>query len=120
MQNASLAECHPVTNKVQVDLDVLSVLMLNRVRGEIRGADVVAVDKCRTGWRAMQLSEQLAKPARFSDTICDGPVLRFGAGPRDRVLALRRPRDEIGTKENAKPRGGFASVRTTGVVELSR
>ena len=44
MEDPNIADSNPVANKVQVDLHMLCPLMLNRVGGEIHGADVVAVN----------------------------------------------------------------------------
>jgi hypothetical protein len=43
-ENPNITNSHPVTNEVQVNLHMLRTLMLNRVGGEVHGADVVAVD----------------------------------------------------------------------------
>jgi hypothetical protein len=50
MENPNIADSHPITNEMQVNLHMLRLLMLKRVGGEIHGADVVAVDEC--SWRA--------------------------------------------------------------------
>jgi hypothetical protein len=34
------------SHEVEVDLDVLSALVLNGVSGEVDGADVIAIDEC--------------------------------------------------------------------------
>jgi hypothetical protein len=34
--------------------------MLNRIGGEVHGADVVAVDECALGERAVKLSQELS------------------------------------------------------------
>jgi hypothetical protein len=44
MENPNISDSHPVTNEVQVNVHMLRPLMLNRVGGEVHGADVVAVD----------------------------------------------------------------------------
>jgi hypothetical protein len=44
MENPNIANSHPVSNEVQVNLHMLRPLMLNRVGGEVYSADVVAVD----------------------------------------------------------------------------
>jgi hypothetical protein len=60
MENPNIANSHPVSNKVQVNLHMLRPLMLNRVGGEVHGADVVAVDERALGERAVKLSQELS------------------------------------------------------------
>ena len=44
MKNMNVTKSDTFSNKVQVDLHMLSPLMLNWVAGEVDGADVVVVD----------------------------------------------------------------------------
>ena len=60
MEDPNIADSDPVANEVQVDLHMLRPLVLDRVGGEIHGADVVAVDECALGERAMELSQELS------------------------------------------------------------
>jgi hypothetical protein len=60
MENPNIANSHPVSNEVQVNLHMLRPLMLNRIGGEVHGADVVAVDECALGERAVKLSQELS------------------------------------------------------------
>ena len=60
MKNPNIADDDPVANEVQVDLHMLSPLMLNGVGGEIHGADVVAVDERALGERAVELRQELS------------------------------------------------------------
>ena len=53
MENTNSTNGHPFTDKVKVDLHVLSALMLNRVGGEVDGVDVVAVDEAGSFQRMM-------------------------------------------------------------------
>jgi hypothetical protein len=46
MKYSSFTESNAITNEVQVNFHVFCPLMLNRVGGEVGGADVVAVDNC--------------------------------------------------------------------------
>jgi hypothetical protein len=46
VQDADITNGHVFLHKVEVDLDMLRVLVLNVVDGEVDGVDVVAVDKC--------------------------------------------------------------------------
>jgi hypothetical protein len=44
VQNADITNGHAFHHKVEVDLDMLCVLVLNGVSEEVDGADVAAVD----------------------------------------------------------------------------
>jgi hypothetical protein len=45
MKNSHISNGDTLTHKVKVDLDMLRVLMLDRVGGEIYGTNVVVVDQ---------------------------------------------------------------------------
>jgi hypothetical protein len=45
MEDADLTDGNLLSYKIKINLHVLGELMLNRVGGEVHGADVVAVDK---------------------------------------------------------------------------
>ena len=60
MEYPNIADGDPVAHEVQVDLHMLHPLMLNRVGGEIHGADVVLVDERALGERAVQLRQELS------------------------------------------------------------
>ena len=45
MKNSHISNGDTLTHKVKVDLDMLCVLMLDRVGGEIYGTNVVVVDQ---------------------------------------------------------------------------
>jgi hypothetical protein len=72
MKNPNITDSHPVTNKMQFNLHMLRPLMLNRVGGEVHGANVVAVDE-----RAVKLRQELSKPGRLSHAVDNSPVLRL-------------------------------------------
>ena len=95
MEDPNIADSNPVANEVQFDLHMLRPLMLNGVGGEIHGADIVAVDGCALGERAMELHQELSKPGRLRHTVSDNTVLRLGTGAGDNRLPLRRPGDQV-------------------------
>ena len=80
MEDPNVADSDPVANEVQVDLHMLRPLMLNRVGGEIHGADVVAVDERALGERAMELRQELSEPGRLRHAVSDSTVPRLGTG----------------------------------------
>jgi hypothetical protein len=45
MKNLCLTKCHWISDKMQVNLDMFSPLMLDWVGGEAHGADVITVNK---------------------------------------------------------------------------
>ena len=110
MKNPNLTERHLLTNKVDVDLDVLRAAMLNRVAGHIDSTDVIAEDNSRGRERTMKLEKKLTKPAALSHGMSHGSVLRLGTGTGHSSLTFRRPRDKVVTKIDA-----VAGRRTLGV-----
>ncbi len=46
MKDANVAKIHLLPNKVDVQLDVLSAAMMNRVGGEVDSGDIVTVHHC--------------------------------------------------------------------------
>ena len=95
MENPNIANGNPVANEVQVDLDMLRPLMLNRVGREVYGADVVTVDERALGERAVKLRQELSKPGRLGHAVSDSPVLRLGTGAGDNRLSLGQPGDKV-------------------------
>ena len=83
MKDPNIADSDPVANEVQVDLHMLRPLVLNRVGGEVHGADVVAVDERALGKRAVKLSQELSELGRLRHAIRDCPVLHLGTRAGD-------------------------------------
>jgi hypothetical protein len=86
--------------------------MLNRVCGEVHGADVVAVDESALDKRVVKLSQELSEPGCFRHTISDSPVLRLCTAAGDNRLPLVRPGDKVATEENGIARSTLTSVQT--------
>ena len=112
MEDPNIADSDPVANEVQVDLHMLRPLMLNRVCGEVHGADVVAVDESTLDERAVKLSQEQSEPGYFRHTVSDSPVLRLCTGAGDNRLPLGRPGDKVATEENGIAGSAPTSVRT--------
>jgi hypothetical protein len=100
MENPNISDSHPVTNEVQVNLHMLRLLMLNRVGGEVHGADVVAVDERALGERAVKLSQELSESGRLSHAVSNSTVLRLSTRARDNRLSLGRQGDQVAAKED--------------------
>ena len=90
MQNADFTEGDSFSDQVQVDLDMLSSLML-----KVDSTDIITIDQCCSTKRTTKLLQKLAQPAGFSYSIGDGLIFGLCAGPRHCRLTLRRPGDEI-------------------------
>lgn len=95
MEDAHFTKRHLLSNKVDVQLDVFSAMMMDGVRRHVYSADVVAINDGGGGDRLMKLRKQLAHPTALSDGMSDSPVLSFHAGAGDGRLSLEGPRDEI-------------------------
>jgi hypothetical protein len=50
----------------------------------------------------MKLMEDLTNPSSLGNGVGQNTVLSLSAGMRDRVLPLRRPRDEVVTEVDAE------------------
>jgi hypothetical protein len=57
MEDADLTDDNLFSDKMKSNLHMLDALMLNGVRGEVYGADVVAVDKGASRRRGLELVE---------------------------------------------------------------
>jgi hypothetical protein len=55
VQNVNITDGHALPHKVEVDLDMLYALVLNRIGGEVDGADVVIVDEGALRQQSMKL-----------------------------------------------------------------
>lgn len=112
MKNTNRTRSNLVANKVEVNLDMLVALMLNRVGGEIDCADIVTVNKCRSTGRLMQLMKELTKPTCLGDGIGHSTVLSLGTGAGHSNLTLGRPRNDVVTQEYSVARGGPMRIWT--------
>ena len=81
MQDADFTEGDSFSNEVQVDLNMLGSLMLNRVGGEVNGADIITVDHCSATERAAKLCQELVQPAGFGDTVRNSSIFRLCTRP---------------------------------------
>jgi len=105
VKNPNLTERHLLTNKVDVDLDVLRAAMLDRVAGHIDSTDFIAEDNSRGRKGTMKLEKKLAKPAALGHDMSHGSVLRLGTGARHRGLAFGGPRHQVVTEIDTVARG---------------
>jgi hypothetical protein len=59
VQGPDIAGDNAFSDEVEVDLDMLGVLILNDVSGEVDDAKVVVVDECALRQRGMELLEEV-------------------------------------------------------------
>ena len=91
MENTHISKSDALANKMEVDLHMLSALMLYWISREIYGADVVAEDDGSSLKRTLELMEKLTKPTGLSSGVCHGTILGLGVRPRDGSLAFGGP-----------------------------
>jgi hypothetical protein len=118
VQDANINDGNAFPYEVEVDLDMLCVLVLNVVGGEVDGADVVTVDESALRQRSMELLEELSEPTSFSYAVGHGAILSLDARAGDDVLALGGPGDEIVTEKHSVARGGPTCIRATCPVRI--
>jgi hypothetical protein len=95
MYDTNIPDGNALTDKVKINLNMLDVLVLNGIGGEVDDPDVVVVDQSGPRQGAMQLHKQLLKPTRLCHTVDHGAVLRLSARTGDDVLMLQGSGDEI-------------------------
>ena len=93
MKNSKITNGNPLPNEVEINLNMLGSLMLNRIGGHVDGADVITIDQRSALRRSIELKEKLAQPGGFGDAIGHGTILSFSTRPGYCVLPLRRPGD---------------------------
>jgi hypothetical protein len=59
MKNSNVTEGNLLSNKVEIDLNVLRPLMLHWITGEIDSTDIIAIDQSSTARGTLKLKEQL-------------------------------------------------------------
>jgi hypothetical protein len=88
VKNSNVTESNLLTNKVDVQLDVLGVTTMNGVGGEVDSGDVVAKDNGGLVNRTCELRKKLTKPSALSNCIGHSTILSLSARPGDDGLAL--------------------------------
>lgn len=87
-KKSNIPNGNTLVDEVKVDLDVLRVLVLNGVRGEIDGVDVVAVNESAPGKWVVELLKKLLKSIGLSHTIVHTTILSLRTQAGDNVLQL--------------------------------
>jgi hypothetical protein len=91
VKNSNVTESNLLTNKVDVQLDVLCATMMNGVGGEVDSGDVVAEHDGGLVDRTGKLREKLTKPSALSNCIDHNTILSLSTRPGDDGLSLGRP-----------------------------
>jgi hypothetical protein len=91
VKNSNVTKSNLLTNKVDVQLNVLCATMMNGVGGEVNSEDIVAEDDGGLVNRTGKLREKLTKPSALSNCIGHNTILSLSARPGDDGLALGRP-----------------------------
>jgi hypothetical protein len=110
MEDMDLTDDNLLLDEMKINLHMLHALILNRVDGEVHGANVVTVDESAARWQSLELMQEPTQPGGLSHTIGDGMILGFGAGAGDNSLPLCRPGDQVVPKEHSIARRGAMSV----------
>ena len=119
MQDAHITDGDAFSHEVLVDLNMLGVLMLNEVGGEVDSADVIVVDECAPGEWTVKLLEQQAQPTLLSHTVGNRPILRLSTRARDDVLTLGGPGGKVVAEEHNVVRGGLTCIWATYPINIS-
>lgn len=59
MEHPNFAKRHPLSNKVDVNLDVLGAAMLHWIGGHVDGGYIVTINQCGGAKRAVQFLKEL-------------------------------------------------------------
>jgi hypothetical protein len=119
VEDTNVTNGNALADKVEINVNMLGALVLNRVGGEVDGVDVVAVDQSGPRQGVVQLHKQLMKPTHVCHTVGHDVVLCLSAQTRDDALTLRGPGHEVVAQEQRVAQSGPASVGTTGPVSIN-
>jgi hypothetical protein len=84
-----------IADEVEIDLDMLGLLVLHWVGGEVDRSDVVTVDQRAPGEGTVKLGEELSELGSLCHAVGHGTVLRLGTRAGNDRLALRRPGHQV-------------------------
>jgi hypothetical protein len=101
MEHPNLSQSNLVTDKVNVNLDVLHATMVDKISGHIDSAKIVTVHDVHRGNGHVELLEKLTKPTALGHGMGNRAVVSLSTGARDGRLALGGPRDQVVAEKNA-------------------
>ena len=88
MEYPNMTEGDPLTNKMEINLNMLCPLMLYGVAGEVNNTNVITINQSGTARRVAKLHEQLAQPGGFGDTIGNSSVFGLCTRPGHCMLTF--------------------------------
>jgi hypothetical protein len=118
MKNTNFAKRNLLMKKMNVNLYVLGLSMLNWIRGHVDIRHIVTVDKHGGVKRAMELLKELTEPAALCNNMSYNTVLCFCTGVRNRSLTLGRPRDQTISVVDAISRSRALRIRTASPIRI--
>ena len=118
MKNSKITNGNPLPDEVEINLNMLGSLMLNRVGGHVDSADVVTIDQRGALRSSMKLKEKLVQPSGFGNTIGHYTILRFSTRSGDCILPLRRPGNQVVPQKNCITQCGFVCIQTACPVSI--
>jgi hypothetical protein len=118
MENSDLSKSHLLSNKMDVNLDVLRATMLNWIGHHVNGAHIVTIDKRGRPHQKMQVLKELAGPIALGNNMCHRSIFNLSTRSRHSGLSLGRPRYEVVAQENAIVRCGSSGVRAASPVSI--
>ena len=88
MKDPDVSNDNPLTDEVEINLNMLRALVLDEVGGELHGADVVVVDECASTERLVELEDELAQLGRLGHAVSHYAVLSLSTRAGDHGLPL--------------------------------
>src|SRR6185312_432194 len=118
MEDPDFPQSDLLTDKVDVNLNVLRSSMVNWVSCHIDSTNIVTKDNRSLLERKMKFLKKLTQPTTLSHNMSNCPVLGLGTRMRNCVLPLGLPRHQSITKINTITRSRTPRIRTTSPVGI--
>jgi hypothetical protein len=74
MKDAHMTNDDLLSDKMQINLDVLCLLMVNRICGEVDNTNIITIHK-----GALKFLQQLTQLENFGHCVSHDPIFSFGA-----------------------------------------
>jgi len=118
MEDPDFPQSDLLTDKVDVNLNVLRSSMVNWVSCHIDSTNIVTKDNRSLLERKMKFLKKLTQPTTLSHNVSNCHVLGLGTRTRNCVLPLGLPRHQSITKINTITRSRTPRIRTTSPVGI--
>jgi hypothetical protein len=119
LEDVDLNDVKLLSNKMEINLHMLSALMLDGVGGEVHDIDVVMVDKGALRRQTLELMEQLVQPGGLNDVIGDRAIISLRARSGDDRLSFGQPGKHVVPQEHCVAGCRAACVWTASPVSIS-